>query len=80
MIDYCGDIANGISTDNVCMSLYPVSGSYDRAVGSTVTYSCLSLLSGFMSALSYCPVRTCQDDFFWNNVSLSCAGKTDFTC
>ncbi|KAH3837951.1 hypothetical protein DPMN_111355 [Dreissena polymorpha] len=63
-----------LCTDNQCIQVDPVSWSYPRNVNATVTYTCTSLLSGFSSIFSYCPVRTCQTDYHWTNSSLSCGG------
>ncbi|XP_052277288.1 plasminogen-like [Dreissena polymorpha] len=68
-----------LCTDNQCIQVDPVSWSYPRNVNATVTYTCTSLLSGFSSIFSYCPVRTCQTDYHWTNSSLSCGVNECYT-
>ncbi|XP_053392820.1 apolipoprotein(a)-like isoform X2 [Mercenaria mercenaria] len=69
--NYCGDPDSPVSTDNIC-SKTKQEGGYTRTVDSIIKYTCLSMLDGFSSLASYCPVRTCQSNFYWNSVSLSC--------
>ncbi|KAH3863519.1 hypothetical protein DPMN_026508 [Dreissena polymorpha] len=64
-----------VITDNQCIEVDPVSSSYPRNVNANVTNTCTSLLSGFTSVISYCPVRTCLADSHWTNNSLSCGGS-----
>ncbi|XP_060606041.1 plasminogen-like [Ruditapes philippinarum] len=69
--DYCGDPEPALTTDNVC-SQTMMAGGYLRNIGSIIKYVCNGLLNGSHSLGNYCPVRTCQENFYWTSVSLSC--------
>ncbi|KAL3876469.1 hypothetical protein ACJMK2_034312 [Sinanodonta woodiana] len=70
--NYCGDPDSHITGDNLCTSLHPI-GVYDRHVGALIFLNCTSMLLGFTSAINYCPVRRCGNDFLWTSGSVSCA-------
>ena len=71
--DYCGD-PSPPGTDNNCANA-KIEGDFTRNVGTARIFKCNTLLTNFVSAADYCPVQTCQNNYYYSDVSISCGSK-----
>lgn len=74
----CGPPDMTITVDPVCSEYLTPNLPTSTLYGTTLTFTCTSLLSKVQSTIDYCPVEACTADALWTRGSISCGGTYDF--